>query len=131
MVAMMLKFFWLFAFGPELLLQSIMGLLVGAGLLYLLGIIYETLRKSRGLGEADPALLGLIGMWVGWSGLGPVLLVAAGSGIIIGGIWLLKKKQPLLNTPVPFGPFLCLGGLLVHLLMQIGWMPWQFELTSF
>ncbi|MDP6730116.1 MAG: A24 family peptidase, partial [SAR324 cluster bacterium] len=130
-VAMVLRLFWLLAFGTDFLLQALLGLLVGAGMLYLLGIIYETLRKRRGLGEGDPALLGLIGMWVGWSGLGPVLLVAAGSGIIIGGFWLLKKNQPLLHTPVPFGPFLCLGGLLVHLLLQNGWMPWHLELTAF
>lgn len=130
-VAIMLKSAWLFMFAIEHLQQALIGLLVGAGLLYLLGIIYETLRKRRGLGEGDPALLGLIGMWVGWPGLGPVLLVAAFSGIILGGIWLLRKNQPLLHTPVPFGPFLCLGGLLVHLLQQSGWMPWQMELIAF
>ena len=59
------------------------------------------------------------------------MLVAAFSGIILGGIWLLKKNQPLLHTPVPFGPFLCLGGLLVYLLQQSGWMPWQMELIAF
>ncbi len=47
-VAIMLKFVWFFVFAIEHLQQALTGLLVGAGLLYLLGIIYETLRKRRG-----------------------------------------------------------------------------------
>jgi len=52
-VAIMLKSAWLFVFAIEHLQPALTGLLVGAGLLYLLGIIYETLRKRRGLGEGD------------------------------------------------------------------------------
>ena len=72
LVALGLRLFWLMLFEPDFLLDALWGLLAGAGLLYLLGFLYEALRKRQGLGEGDPALLGLVGLWVGWPGLGPV-----------------------------------------------------------
>jgi len=108
------------------MLDSLAGLLIGAGLLYLIGFLYETFRHRQGLGEGDAAVLGLIGMWVGWQGLGTVLLIAALSGILIGGISLLRQKKAnqnipdLLQTQIPFAPFLCLGGLIVYFLQETG-----------
>jgi prepilin signal peptidase PulO-like enzyme (type II secretory pathway) len=70
----------------------------------------------------------LIGFWVGWQGLGAVLLIAALSGIIIGGISLLRQRevnqniQDLLRTQIPFAPFLCLGGLIVFFLQETGFI---------
>jgi len=88
--------------------------------------LYETFRHRQGLGEGDAAVLGLIGMWVGWQGLGSVLLISALSGILIGGISLLRQRQSnqnipeLLQTQIPFAPFLCIGGLLVYFLQESG-----------
>ncbi len=130
-VALVLRGAWLAVFKPDLLPESLLGLLIGAGLLYLIGFLYEALRKRQGLGEGDPALLGLVGFWVGWTGLGPVLLIAAVSGILIGGFMLWRRKLPLFHSPVPFGPFICLGGLLVHLLQQSGWMSRSLEFLAF
>ena len=71
-------------------------------------------------------MLGLIGMWVGWQGLGAVLFIAAVTGIIIGGIFLLKNREKnqkfftLLQTQIPFAPYLCLAGLTVYLLQETG-----------
>jgi prepilin signal peptidase PulO-like enzyme (type II secretory pathway) len=55
-----------------------------------------------------------------------VLLIAALSGILIGGISLLRRRQSnqnipeLLQTQIPFAPFLCIGGLIVYFLQQTG-----------
>ena len=100
---------------------------MGAGLLFFVGFLYETFRHRQGLGEGDAAVLGLIGMWVGWQGLGTVLLIAAVTGIIIGGISLLKNREKnqkfttLLQTQIPFAPYLCLAGLTVYLLQETGY----------
>ena len=72
-------------------------------------------------------MLGLIGMWVGWQGRGTVLLIAAVTGIIIGGISLLKNHEKnqefttILQTQIPFAPYLCLAGLTVYLLQETGY----------
>ena len=125
-LAITLRLCWLLYFAPQDILNSLSGLLIGAGLLFFVGFMYETFRQRQGLGEGDAAVLGLIGMWVGWQGLGAVLLIAAVMGIIIGGISLLKNREKnqeffsLLQTQIPFAPYLCLAGLTVFLIQETG-----------
>ena len=125
-LAIILRLCWLLYFTPQDTVIYLSGMLIGAGLLFFVGFLYETFRRRQGLGEGDAAVLGLIGMWVGWKGLAPVLLISALSGIIIGGISLLvnrEKKQELfalLQTQIPFAPYLCLAGLTVYLLQETG-----------
>ena len=76
-----------------------------------------------GLGDGDAALLGLIGAFVGWQGLLPVVILSAAGGIIAGAPALLLLRKPL-DTPLPFAPFLCGGGLTVYLL-QAGGFHWS------
>ena len=125
-LAISLRLCWLLYFAPQDILSYLSGLLIGAGLLFFVGFLYETFRKCQGLGEGDAAVLGLIGLWVGWQGLGAVLLIAALTGIIIGGISLLINREKnqefsaLLQTQIPFAPYLCLAGLTVYLLQEAG-----------
>ena len=125
-LAIVLRLFWLLYFAPQDILNSLSGLLIGAGLLFFVGFLYETFRHRQGLGEGDAAVLGLIGMWVGWQGLGAVLLIASITGIIIGGITLLKNRQKnqafttLLQTQIPFAPYLCMAGITVYLIQETG-----------
>ena len=127
-LAIILRLCWLLFFAPQDILNSLSGLLMGAGLLFFVGFLYETFRHRQGLGEGDAAVLGLIGMWVGWQGLGAVLLIAAVNGIIIGGIILLKNHEKnqefttLLQTQIPFAPYLCFAGLAVYLLQETGYL---------
>ena len=127
-LAMGLRLLWLSFFSPQEMLNSLTGLLIGAGILYFIGFLYETFRHRQGLGEGDAAVLGLIGLWIGWQGLGAALLIAALSGIIIGGISLLRQRKvnqnipDLLQTQIPFAPFLCLGGLIVYFLQETGFI---------
>ena len=131
-LAMGLRLLWLSFFAPQEMLNSLTGLLIGAGILYFIGFLYETFRHRQGLGEGDAAVFGLIGLWVGWQRLGTVLLIAALSGIIIGGISLLRQRRvnqnipDLLQTQIPFAPFLCLGGLIIYFLQET-----RFILTGF
>jgi len=125
-LALGLRLLWLSFFAPQQMLNSLTGLLTGAGLLYFIGFLYEIFRRRQGLGDGDAALLGLIGLWVGWQGLGAVLLIAALSGIVIGGISMFIQRKAnqkileLLQTQIPFAPYLCLGGLIVYLLQETG-----------
>ena len=125
-LAIILRLCWLLYFAPQDILYSLSGLLIGAGLLFFVGFLYETFRHRQGWGEGDAAVLGLIGMWVGWQGLGAVLLIAAVTGIIFGGISLLKNREmnqefsTLLQTQIPFAPYLCFAGITVYLLQETG-----------
>ena len=127
-LALALRLLWLAFFASQEILNSLSGMLIGGGILYFTGFLYETFRHRQGLGEGDAAVLGLIGLWVGWQGLGAVLLIAALNGIIIGGISLLTQRKTnqnfsdLLQTQIPFAPFLCLGGLIVYFLQETGFV---------
>jgi len=126
-LAIILRLCWLLYFAPQDIFNSVSGLLIGAGLLFFVGFLYETFRNRQGLGEGDAAVLGLIGMWVGWQGLGAVLLIAAVTGIIIGGVTMLKNREKnqefttLLQTQIPFAPYLCLAGITVYLIQETGY----------
>ena len=136
-LAIILRFCWMSYFAPQDILNSLLGLLIGAGLLFFVGFLYETFRHRQGLGEGDPAVLGLIGMWVGWQGLGAVLLIAAVTGIIFGGISLLNNRKEyqefttLLQTQIPFAPYLCLAGVTVYLLQETGYRNFVFGFDQF
>ena len=127
-LALLLRLLWLSFFASDQIFDALAGLLIGAGILYLIGFLYQTIRHRQGLGEGHAAVLGLIGMWVGWRGLWSVLLIAAISGILIGGISLLRQKPlsqnftELLQTQIPFAPFLCVGGLIVYFLQEKGFL---------
>jgi len=113
------RIIWLGIFEQSFLFTAITGMLIGAGMFYFIAFFYETLRRRQGLGDGDAAVLGMIGLWVGWQGLGPVILVSSISGTIVGVIILLLTKQSLATTRIPFAPFLCLGGLSIYILQNM------------
>jgi leader peptidase (prepilin peptidase)/N-methyltransferase len=91
--------------------DSLLGMIIGGGLLYLIGISYEWLRKKEGMGMGDVKLLAMIGAWMGYMALPYIILISSLTGIIIGGGSLLLTKKDLGQT-IPFGPFLVLGTLM-------------------
>jgi leader peptidase (prepilin peptidase)/N-methyltransferase len=95
---------------PEVLPERILALLVGAGGLYWIGVIYETLRHREGLGSGDAAVLGLLGLWTGAAALPVITLGAAVLGLLWGGVLMLRSGSQALQTAFPFAPCLCLSG---------------------
>lgn len=85
---------------------------LGAGLGYAafagLAVAYRYLRGRDGLGLGDAKLLAAAGAWVGWQGLGSVVLWGALGGL---GLALATARTTGIGpaTAVPFGPSLCLG----------------------
>ena len=73
--------------------------------------LYYLLRKKEGMGHGDFKLFAAFGAWFGWQLLPMILLMAALTGAIIGGVYL-HSQQKTKDTPFAFGPFLCLAGLI-------------------
>lgn len=107
--------FALSAFNPEMgWSASLIGILTGAGTLYIVARSYEILRKREGLGYGDVKYLGLIGSIVGWQGVTWTIALASLSGALVGiGVGVATKKG--LSASIPFGPFLAAGALIVNL----------------
>lgn len=89
---------------------------VGYFSLYLISKIYFYVTGRVGLGQGDIKLLGLLGAWLGLEALPMILWIASSTGLIFALSKLLLKQQTY-SQPIPFGPFLALGGwicLLFH-----------------
>ena len=101
---------------PDQWPHHVIGAVMGYGVLVLVEVSYRKLRGRDGLGRGDAKLFGALGMWTGWAGLAPILLIASFSGLITILIAQLVTRKPVdPETPIAFGPFIALGGWVVWL----------------
>ena len=76
--------------------------------------LFYLITGKVGMGNGDFKLFAAFGAWLGWMFLPLILLISSVSGAIIGLLYLhLNKKSK--QTPIPFGPFLCIAGLIALL----------------
>ena len=66
---------------------------------------------KEGMGYGDFKLLAAIGAWLGWKMLPVVIMLSSFVGAIIG-IGLIACARQERGSPIPFGPYLVLGGLI-------------------
>lgn len=66
---------------------------------------------KEGMGYGDFKLLSAIGAWLGWKMLPVVILLSSFVGAIVG-IGLIVFARHERSKPIPFGPYLVLGGLI-------------------
>jgi len=92
-------------------LESLIGLLVGGGILYVIAVGYEWITKREGMGGGDIKLLAMLGAFFGWKSLFFIVLCSSLTGAVIG-ITLMAVKGQDMKYAVPFGPFLALGAVL-------------------
>jgi len=94
-------------------LQSLAGMLSGAGILLALGLLTKILfrKKEMGLGMGDIKLLAALGLFGG--PIHPILTMFLGAfSCMFYAIFLLFRGQNLEGLKIPFGPFLALGFLI-------------------
>jgi leader peptidase (prepilin peptidase)/N-methyltransferase len=89
--------------------QAILGAAIGYSVLWILAELYKMIRHEEGMGAGDFKLLALLGAWLGWSAILPIVLIASLLGTLFGLIWLWHTQNPR-NTPMPFGPYLAFAG---------------------
>ncbi|MBF0396347.1 MAG: prepilin peptidase [Desulfobacterales bacterium] len=91
-------------------LDSIFGILLGGGSLYLVGLIYSLIRGEEGMGGGDVKLLAMIGAFIGWKGVIFTVFTASAAGSLVG-IPLMFIKSQNMKLKIPFGPFLAVGAI--------------------
>ena len=109
------------------LFDSVVGVVLGGGILYLVAVGYHAWTGREGMGGGDIKLLAMIGAFLGWRGVLVTLLLGSFSGALIG-IALIVARGADARLPIPFGPFLALGAAcalffgdaLIHWYLQIG-----------
>jgi leader peptidase (prepilin peptidase)/N-methyltransferase len=93
------------------ILEALLGLVLGAGGLFLLAEAWLWLRGEEGLGLGDAKLLGMFGAFLGWQGAVATLVLGSIAGATVGlGMLLFGRAEA--KTRLPFGLFLSAGALL-------------------
>lgn len=92
-------------------LDSLMGIIVGGGVLFLVGFIYNLVRGQEGMGMGDVKLLAMIGAFLGVQSIPFVVLVSSLTGSIVG-LSIIAYKKKDLRFALPFGPFLSLAAVI-------------------
>ncbi|HOV87580.1 MAG TPA: prepilin peptidase [Syntrophobacteraceae bacterium] len=105
--------------------DSLLGILLGGGFLYLIAVGYQVLRHKEGMGGGDIKLLAMIGAFVGLPGVVFTVLAASVVGTAAG-VWVMVRSRQGLSAMLPFGPFLSLGAV-CHLFWGQTFFSWYLE----
>jgi leader peptidase (prepilin peptidase) / N-methyltransferase len=110
-------------FLPITPLTSLLGVLIGGVLFYLIALI-----SKGGMGGGDIKLIAMIGAFLGWHGALFTIFSSALLGAVVG-IMLMVLGKKGRKDKVPFGPFLSFGAI-VFMLSGDDLVQWYLELLS-
>jgi len=91
---------------------SVVGAAVGYAAFWIIGTGFRVLRGMEGMGAGDYKLLAALGAWFGWTGLLPIVVLAAGVGSVVG-ITLILMRRATALTRLPFGVYLAPAGVIM------------------
>lgn len=91
--------------------DTLIGVFLGSGFLYLVSWGYYLYSKQIGLGGGDIKLLAMTGAILGWQSALPTIVLGSLSGAVIGICLMIFSKQGR-HAEIPFGPWLSLGAIL-------------------
>ena len=95
--------------GFTTLQSAVIGAVAGYLSLWCVYQLFKLITGKEGMGYGDFKLFAALGAWLGWMNLPLMILLASAVGAIVGiaNIIIMGRDRSL---PIPFGPFLCLGG---------------------
>jgi len=114
-------------FGPPFW-DSLVGALLGGGLLYAVAFGYQAMTGTEGMGGGDIKLLAMIGAFLGWKAVLITILLGSFSGSIVGTVLIVMQRQDS-RVPIAFGPFLA-GGALFAMLFGNDFVDWYLRYVS-
>jgi leader peptidase (prepilin peptidase)/N-methyltransferase len=90
--------------------SALIGAMAGYLILWSIYWLFKLVTGKEGMGYGDFKLLAAIGAWFGWQLLPAVILLSSVLGAVIGIALIVFTKRGR-ETPMPFGPFLAIGGI--------------------
>jgi leader peptidase (prepilin peptidase)/N-methyltransferase len=99
---------------PPGLMDALIGVLAGGGVLWLIGEAYYRFSGHEGMGGGDVKMLAMIGAFLGWKLVIVTLVLSSFAGSIIGLAVIIVKRGGL-KYALPYGTFLALGALVASL----------------
>lgn len=89
---------------------SLLGIVLGGGILWVLAVISPYLFGKDGMGGGDIKFLAMIGAFLGWEHVCMTLFLASCAGAMLG-IGLMAFRYMERGQYLPFAPFLAAGAL--------------------
>ena len=96
---------------PVGVINSLLGIVVGGGLLWVLAWASPYLFGKEGMGGGDIKLLALVGAFLGWKPALLTIMIGSLIGSVVG-ISLIVARIMKRDEYIPFGPFLVVGAVL-------------------
>lgn len=90
--------------------QAVVGAAGGYLSLWSVYWVFKLATGKEGMGYGDFKLLAALGAWLGWKMLLPIVLLSSVVGALFG-IGLIVLARHGRQIPIPFGPYLALGGV--------------------
>ncbi len=113
--------------GEPPFLDRVIGMLGGAGFLYLVLFYGGALYGQEAMGEGDLNLIALVGSFLGWKAVALTILLGCLFGSAVG-LALIAVGRLGRRQHIPFGPFLSLGAV-VALFWGEQLMAWYLRLV--
>jgi leader peptidase (prepilin peptidase) / N-methyltransferase len=88
--------------------SSLIGIVAGGGVLFLIAEGYYRVRHEEGLGMGDVKMLAMMGAFLGWPLAILSLMIASVAGTIVG-LALIVTGRGTMKYALPFGTFLAIG----------------------
>jgi leader peptidase (prepilin peptidase)/N-methyltransferase len=98
------------AIAPPGLRDSLIGMVLGGGILYAIAWAYYLWRREEGLGMGDVKMLAMIGAFLGWKAVFVTLILSSFSGALVG-VSLIAAQRGGMKLALPFGTFLAIGAV--------------------
>jgi leader peptidase (prepilin peptidase)/N-methyltransferase len=95
-------------------IESLLGVLLGGGLLWAISEAWYRLRKVEAMGFGDVKMLAMVGAWLGWKMVLLTFVVSSMMGGLVG-VVLLASRRADMATKVPFGTMLAVAALIASL----------------
>jgi leader peptidase (prepilin peptidase)/N-methyltransferase len=95
-------------------LDSLIGLLLGGGLLWAIAEAWFRLRKVDAMGFGDVKMLAMVGAWLGWKMVILTFVLSSMMGGLVG-VVLLASRRADMATRVPFGTMLAVAAMIASL----------------
>ncbi len=89
---------------------SLIGVVLGGGVLYGIAGAYYLVRREEGMGMGDVKMLAMIGAFLGWRAVLVTLVLSSFSGALVG-VVLIAAQRGGMRVALPFGTFLAMGAL--------------------
>jgi len=99
-------------------MASLIGLVTGAGSLWLVAVLGKMAFKKDAMGFGDVKLLGAIGAFMGWEGVLFTVMLSSLAGSLVGLLFIFSGRHEW-QSRIPYGPYLALGAVI--------WIIWGME----